>query len=128
MAPGEKKLLQFCVFAGGLVPVGAGLWGVIFGPSMMNGDPIDVSLDSYFRYLSGLLLAVGLGFWSTVPAIETKSARFRMLTGLVVIGGLGRVVSLLVVGVPTGISLAALAMELGVTPTLCLWQARVSSR
>jgi hypothetical protein len=123
----EKRLLQACVIIGGAVPVSAGLWSVLFGSSSIAGDALGVSMDSHFRYLSGLLLAIGLGFWSTVPGIETKTARFRLLTALVVVGGLGRVVSLFVVGVPTHGMLAALAMELGVTPLLCMWQARISA-
>lgn len=123
----EKRLLQACVIIGGAVPVSAGLWSVLFGSSSIAGDALGVSMDSHFRYLSGLLLAIGLGFWSTVPGIETRTARFRLLTTLVVVGGLGRLVSLFVVGVPTHGMLAALAMELGVTPLLCLWQARINA-
>jgi Domain of unknown function (DUF4345) len=122
----EKRLLQICVVIGGAVPVSAGLWSVLFGSSSIAGDGLGVSMDSHFRYLSGLLLAIGLGFWSTVPRIETRTARFRLLTALVIVGGLGRVVSLLVVGAPSYGMLAALVMELGVTPLLCLWQARVT--
>ena len=122
----EKRMLQACVVLGGVVPVGAGLWSVLYGPSGLGGGAVGVSLDSHFRYLSGLLLAIGLGFWSTVPGIEGKTARFRLLTALVVVGGLGRAFGLLAVGAPSRGMLAALAMELGVTPLLCLWQARVS--
>jgi hypothetical protein len=124
----EKCLLQICVVVGGGVPVVAGLLGVTFGTSSVADGIVGVSMDSHFRYLSGLLLAIGLGFWSTVPGIETKTARFRMLTGLVVVGGLGRAASLLAVGLPTHGMLAALVMELGVTPLLCLWQTRASAR
>ena len=123
----EKRALQICVAVGASLPVGAGLWSVLFGPSIIGDNVVSVSTDSHFRYLSGLLLAIGLGFWSTVPAIETKTARFRLLTALVVAGGLARGLSLLVVGVPSGGMLSALAMELGVTPLLCLWQARLRS-
>jgi hypothetical protein len=128
MGQKEKWFLQICVIAGGLVPVSAGLWGVLFGPAMISGDGIDAAMDSHFRYLSGLLLAIGFGFWNTVPDIEAKMARFRVLTGLVVVGGLGRVVSLLAIGAPPRGMLAALVMELGITPLLCVWQARVSAR
>jgi hypothetical protein len=122
----EKRMLQICVMLGGVVPVSAGLWSVLFGPSGLGGDAVSAALDSHVRYLSGLLLAIGLGFWSTVPGIEGKTARFRLLTALVVVGGLSRAFGLLAVGVPSRGMLAALAMELGVTPLLCLWQARVS--
>jgi hypothetical protein len=36
----------------------------------------EISSDSHLRYLSGLLLGIGLCFWSTVPRIEAKTARF----------------------------------------------------
>lgn len=124
----EKRLLQTCVLIGGLVPVAAGLWSVAFGPSIIGHDSSSASLDSHFRYLSGLLLAIGIGFWSTVPDIEGKTGRFRLLTALVVGGGLGRVVSWLAVGPPSHGMAYALIMELGVTPLLCLWQNRVSGR
>lgn len=128
VSSGEKRLLQICVALGGVVPVSAGLWSVVFGPSGIGGDAVSAALDSHFRYLSGLLLAIGLGFWSAVPDIEEKTARFRLLTAVVVVGGLSRAFGLFAMGVPSRGMLAALAMELGVTPLLCLWQARVSAR
>jgi hypothetical protein len=120
----EKRLLQTCVLIGGAVPVGAGGWGVLFGASSIVGNTVTVSMDSHFRYLSGLLLAIGVGFWSTVSDIELKRVRFRLLTAVVVVGGLGRAFSLLAIGVPSREMILALAMELGVTPLLCMWQAR----
>jgi hypothetical protein len=80
-------------------------------------------LDSHFRYLSGLLLAIGLGFASTIPHIEIRGRRFRLLAGIVVLSGVGRLVS---IGSPSPAMLAALVMELIVTPGLALWQYRVT--
>jgi hypothetical protein len=47
---------------------------------------------------------------------------------IVVTGGLGRLLSLLVRGVPDRPMLAALVMELAVTPALALWQSRIARR
>ena len=118
----SRRWLQTIVAVGGLIPVAAGLAGIFIGPAMVAATA-SVPLDSHFRYLSGLLLAIGLGFWSCVPGIERRSARFRLLTGLVFVGGLGRAVSLEAVGLPDLPMLLSLVMELGVTPALCLWQA-----
>jgi hypothetical protein len=123
----ERKLLQQAVGVLALVPVSAGLFGVIFGPEGLLGDRVSVSADSHFRYLSGLLLGLGLCFWSTIPAIETKTGRFRLLTLLVVVGGLGRLIGLGVTGVPSLFMLGGLALELLVTPAVCLWQTRIAS-
>ena len=125
-----RRNLQIAVGVLGLVPVGAGLAGVLLGPAMVAANA-SVPLDSHFRYLSGLLLAIGLGFWSCVPGIDQKTGRFRLLTGLVFVGGIGRAVSLETVGLPDVPILFGLIMELAVTPALCLWQtldARITPR
>jgi len=116
-----RRSLQIAVALLALVPIGAGLAGVLLGPALVAATT-SVPLDSHFRYLSGLLLAIGLGFWSCVPKIEQNTGRFRLLTGLVFLGGLGRAVSLEIVGLPDVPMLFGLIMELGVTPALCLWQ------
>jgi hypothetical protein len=103
------------------------LYGVLFGQAL-TGDAVSVSAESHFRYLSGLLLAIGLCFWSAIPGIEAKTGRFRFLTLLVVLGGIGRLVGLILTGVPSIFMLASLLMELGVTPVLCLWQTRIANR
>ena len=125
----ERLALQICVALGGFVPVGAGLAGVVMGPWLASGVTLaPIPLDSHFRYLSGLLLAIGVAFWSTIPQIAQAGPRFRLLSGLVFVGGLGRLVSLLALGAPDAPMLFGLAMELLVTPALAFWQARVARR
>ncbi len=124
----SRRFLQGVVALLGLVPVLAGLAGVLLGAAMTGPAPDALSsgLDSHVRYLSGLLLAIGLGFWSTIPSIERRSARFRLLTALVVAGGLGRLLGVLLHGMPPVPMLGGLVMELVVTPLLCAWQSRVA--
>jgi hypothetical protein len=120
------RALQFTVALLAVVPVGAGLAGALFGigvfePAALLGR----DADSTGRYLSGLLLAIGLAFWSTVPRIERQGTRFRLLTVLVLTGGLARLCGLLLIGLPSVPMLFGLAMELVVTPALALWRERV---
>jgi Domain of unknown function (DUF4345) len=123
----ERRALQIVVAVASLIPISAGAAGVLFGPAMVAIDGAPTSADSHFRYLSGLLLGIGIGFATTIPRIESHTARFRTLATIVVIGGLARLLSLWTRGVPDKPMLAALVMELGVTPGLALWQARVAS-
>src|ERR1017187_6001119 len=109
----ERLLLQVFVAIGGLVPVAAGTAGIFLGPEFV-GATIGTAADSHFRYLSGLLLGLGLGFWSTIPHIEDNGNRFKLRTFAVVIGGLGRLFSLAAIGLPSVGMLGALAIELGV--------------
>ena len=125
----EKRLLQAAVLVAGLVPTGSGLAGVLLGPEMAGSlEGADAALNSHFRYLSGLLLGLGLCFWSLVPKIERRAEAFRLLTVVVVVGGLGRAWGLVSDPDPGEAMRLALVMELVVTPALCLWQARVARR
>jgi hypothetical protein len=129
-AAAERRLLQGAVAIAALVPLTAGTLGMVEGPAMLRGidaaAPAD--LQSHFRYLSGLLAGIGLGFASCIPAIERRGARFRLLGLIVVLGGAARLASLLVAGTPGAGHLLGLAIELGAVPLLMLWQARVARR
>jgi hypothetical protein len=119
-----RRLLQIAVALGGLVPVLGGALGAL-RPELLDlaGPPHALT---HAAYLSGLLLGLGLGFWSLIPAIETRGPGFSLLTSLVVLGGLARALTAARLGA-WGLSvLAPLVMELGVTPALWLWQRRVA--
>jgi hypothetical protein len=122
----ERRALQILILIAGLVPVYGGGVGVWQG-AVAFGDWPGAVADSQARYLSGLLLAIGLAFWACVPTIEKHGKTVRMLTFLVVVGGLSRLAGVIFVG-DAGRLDWALGMELVVTPLLCLWQHRVSTR
>lgn len=126
----ERRCLQAVTGALALVPIAAGLLGGLRGPTAFGIDPalVTTDLDSHVRYLSGLLLAIGLAFWSTIPRIEEKGRRFRLLAALVFVGGVMRLVSLGAHGVPGWPMRIGLALELVVTPLLALWQTRIATR
>jgi hypothetical protein len=124
----ERRALQIIVAIASLVPLIAGASGFLLGPAMVGIVAAPPGADSHFSYLSGLLLGIGLGFVTTIPRIENRSRRVRLLAIIVVIGGLARLLALGLRGHPTGPTLFALAMELIVTPCLALWQNRVARR
>ena len=108
------------------VPIYGGLTGVVEGARAFGAWP-GAAADSHMRYLSGLLAAIGLMYMGCVPAVERRSTIVRTLTALVLAGGLARLAGLFLAGDP-GSMRWTLAMELGVAPVLCLWQARVAAR
>ncbi len=125
----ERLLLQIVIAVAGLVPFGAGLAGGILGVVMSGGSPAaNLPLDSHMRYLSGLLLGIGLAFWEAIPTIERRTGRVRMLTAIVFLGGLMRLLGIIFAGLPGASMLFGLGMELVVTPLICLWQTRVARR
>lgn len=121
----EKRLLQSTVAVAAVVPVLAGLAGVLHGPGMA-GAVFGGAADSQFRYLSGLLIGVGGAYWMLVPAIEREGQRLFMLTLIVVVGGFCRAFGMLVAGPAGPGAYLPLAMELVVAPALYLWQGRIA--
>lgn len=128
-----RRALQVVVALCSLVPMlagAAGVWGgqVLVGQGLTVigvGDSLN-DPDSHFRYLSGLLLGIGLAYAASVPGIERHRGRFLLLGFIVMVGGLGRLLSLVLDGPPSAVMLFALLMELVVTPLLTFWQWRVS--
>ncbi len=121
----EKRMLQLAVAIACIVPVSGGAWGVLQGAGML-GHGGDVTLDSHVRYLSGLLLGIGLAFLSLIPNIEKRGQSAAILSAIVVAGGLGRLYGVLADGWPAPTMAGALAMELGIVPMLYLWQRRIA--
>jgi Domain of unknown function (DUF4345) len=120
----QRRALQIAVALAGLVPVSAGALGAL-RPELLHlmGPPHALT---HAAYLSGLLLGLGLGFWSLIPTIERQSHAVSLLTALVVLGGLARALAALQLGAWGLPVVLPLIMELGITPALWAWQRRVS--
>ncbi len=125
----EKRLLQAVMAIVLLLPATAVIPSVVSGPGFLGHPPvIPTDLDSHFRYVSGIFLGVLVLIASCIPAIERRGPRLRLLGGVIVVGGLCRLVSLVLVGVPSFGHQLGLAVELGVVPLIMLWQARLARR
>src|SRR5215469_6527899 len=86
----EVRLLRIAMAVACMVPIIAGGMGVLLGPGMFGINTATGAADSHYRYLSGLLFGIGILFLTTVPRIETATARFRLLVIIVIVGGFGR--------------------------------------
>jgi Domain of unknown function (DUF4345) len=125
----EKRLLQAAIVVLAWIPVIAGGAGMVLGPAMLGGDGLGASVtaDSHFRYLSGLLFAIGLAYWSCVKGIERRGSRITLLTLIVISGGIGRAIGWISAGPPSRFHIAALGVELLLVPAVWLWQRRVAA-
>ena len=121
----ERKLLQIAFAIAGLVLVGFGLAGVFFGANFMDLSG-NVVMDSYIRFLKGMLLAIGLVYWSSIPDIERHGERITLVTFILVLGAVPRLMAVIGHGVPTNGIVISLVGELNFAPLLWLWQRHVS--
>ncbi len=125
----ERRLFQIVVLVASMVPIAAGTFGVLVGPRMLhNVASTNPDLESHFRYLSGLLLGIGLCFVACVADLDRRAGLYRSLSLIVILGGLGRVLGAIERGGPTGANRLAFVMELIVVPLLLVWLGRIESR
>ena len=122
----ERKLLQATVAVAGFAGVVLGLTGVLFGTlyADLSGDAV---LDSYVRFGKGVLLAIGLVYWSCIPRVELRGDRISLVTFILALGTLSRLFSAVGHGVPTLGIVANLIAGLILVPLLWLWQRHVAS-
>ncbi len=119
-------MLRATIWLACCVPILAGLAGCLAGTAFLGaaGPP---AVDSHLRYLSGLLLGIGIGFaWASFN-LERRAWVFDILAPIVILGGLSRLLGLVLAGTPPLPHLLALGMELGATPALWLWVRRAVS-
>ncbi len=126
----EKRLLQAATALACAVPLSMGVTSVLRSAAVLKGVelPLPTDLDSHFRYLSGLLLGIGLTFLACLPNIERRRPVFLALGAIILVGGLARLLSVVEVGWPSSGHRFGLVMELVVVPVIVLWQGRVARR
>jgi len=124
----NKRGLQIATGLLGIIPV---LTGIItmFGLS----DPIyaaakipaNALLDSNLRFFGGVWLGLGLALYWLIPGIERQTILFRVLWGMIFLGGIGRLLSMIFLGWPPLPFVGFTALEIIGAPFFIWWQARL---
>lgn len=110
-------MIAIAIRLAALVPILAGAGGAVLGPAFL-GEPAGPATASHLRYLSGVLLGIGLLAWWCAADLPRRAGVFGALCAAVVLGGLARAAGLLLDGLPPWPHRLALVMELGVVPLL----------
>ncbi len=127
----ERRFFQIIIGLLSLVPIlGAvtafGQGGAYFFPA---GAEVPVDLDNQYRYLAGTYLSVTFAIWWTLGNIEERVAAIRIVCAGIFIGGLGRVWSMVTVGMPDSPEfVAGIVIEVVLVPLLLLWQMRLRGK
>lgn len=121
--------LQVCTVVLSIIPIVTGvvtLLGIrdpIYRPLGLPAAPI---LDSNLRFFGGVWLGVGLAMLWLVPSIEHQAVLFRALWVAVFLGGVGRLLSWLLIGPPPKPFIGFTLLELLGAPLFIYWQYRVA--
>jgi hypothetical protein len=97
----SRRLLQAVTAAVGILTILLAGMQFALGANSPVYATIDLPespvLDSNLRFFAGMGLGLGLGLLWIVPAIERRTTAFRLIWCCAFLGGLGRVISLLLV-------------------------------
>jgi hypothetical protein len=122
----SKKILVVVIYLLGATAIVTGLLAVIGGPAaLLGGAPAVPSVDSQLRYADIIWLGAGIVLiWSARKPLERAMAT-RVVLVIAAVAGLGRLISIIEVGVPHPFYLVTMGLELIVTPLIILWHSRV---
>jgi Domain of unknown function (DUF4345) len=126
--PVSKRPLQITIAILGLIPALTGLismMGVTDPLYVAAGIPRDALLDSNLRFFVGLWLGLGLTLLWLVPRIDTETSIYRILWGMIFIGGIGRLLSMLFIGLPPLPFIGFTVLEIIGAPLFILWQNKI---
>jgi hypothetical protein len=130
----SKKILQIVLAILGLIPILTGILDLVLGASSLNLDGAllssevvnNIVLDSQIRFLGAIWLGFGMILYWILFSIEKQTILFRLVAGSIFLGGIGRLTSALLVGLPPILLIAATVLELVGMPLLVLWQSLIS--
>jgi len=125
----NKFNLQIVMRLLGIIPVATGLLGMmgVHDPVYVAaGVPPIVLLDTNLRFYSGVWVGVGLALWWLIPTIERQTILFRVLWGMIFIGGIGRLLSIIMLEWPPVPFVGFTAIEIVGAPLFIWWQSHVA--
>ena len=125
----SKLALQIIMGLLGIIPVATGLLGLLGVEDpfyVAVGVPPIVLLDTNLRFYSGVWLGLGVALYWLIPSIEKQTIPFRVIWAMIFIGGIGRLLSMLLLAWPPAAFVAVMALEIVGAPLFIWWQSRVS--
>ena len=124
-----KRSLQIATAVLGTIPILTGIIGMsglsdpVYAASSL---PTNSLLDSNLRFFSGVWLGLGLALYWLIPKIDRETVLFRALWGMIFLGGIGRLISMVLMALPPMPFIGFTILEIAGAPIFILWQARLA--
>jgi hypothetical protein len=112
-----------------LIPLATGGLDLLLGAKALGATgahlPVDAlsdpTLNSQLRFFGAIWLGFGVMLWCTTTDLKANAAWFQLLCGVLVLSGVGRVISLVQFGLPAPAFVGAIVVELVLIPLVLLW-------
>jgi len=115
------RVMRGMVLLTGIACVGIGLAHLALGIASVPGEGASgATVDSRERFYGAIFFGYGLAWVWAARQVPVPARVVRWLAGILLLGGVGRLVSLAVYGAPHGFQLVLTAIELLLPPVLWL--------
>lgn len=125
----SRKLLQIFLAILGLIPTITGALTMMGINDPLFADlhlPHSALLDSELRFFGGIWLGLGIAVLATIRDVEKHFALYRILWMMIFIGGIGRLISMFVIGLPPVPFIAFTALEIVGAPVFLYWHNQIA--
>ncbi|MEZ5946357.1 MAG: DUF4345 domain-containing protein [Hyphomonas sp.] len=123
-----KRGLQIALGIFSLIPLAFMAMGFLSGAERLSPGGVTIDLDNQYRYFSGMYLTMTLLIWYMIPSIEKHGRLMAIVCIGIFVGGLGRVISMMTMGMPSQTQLVAVGIEMVVPVVFFLWQKMVAAK
>jgi hypothetical protein len=121
------RLFQGFLVLFGVIAIGISLAHLAVGPeAIIGGSPVNPTSDGEDRFYAGLFGCYGVALLWCARGVERKQVYVNVLAAVLLVGGIGRLVALIVVGPPDPFFVAMLVFELVLPPLMVLAAKRVA--
>jgi hypothetical protein len=122
-------LLALIPLVTGLIDIAIGARAlVLFGATLSADALLEPTLGSQMRFYGAIWLGYGALILYVVQNPRQQQTLFRILAGVLVLGGVARVISYLQLGAPAPFFFGAIALELIGVPLLVVWHAALVAK
>lgn len=127
----QRKALEICLIAVAIIVISTGVLGLLGVDNPLYSSielPRLPLLDTNLRFYSGIWLVLGVTMLLTFRHMEQHLILYRVLFGMIMVGGVGRALSILTLGAPPLPIVALMCLEIFASPLLLYWQHWLVSR
>ncbi len=96
-------------------------YGVQLGADPNLPPVVNAPADNQIRYSGGMFIGLSMMIWWIIPNIEKHTIPLRIICITFLLSGLGRLISLILVGPAMQVQIQAMVMEF-TAPLLLIWQ------
>jgi hypothetical protein len=122
-----RQTFQAVLALFGVIVIAISVAHFAIGPrAVVGGTAVNPTMAGEDRFFAGLLLCSGLALAWCARDVQRKRVYINLLAAVFFVGGLGRLLAVLIDGMPHPFYIAMLALELGLPPVMVVVARRVA--